>query len=357
MAARQAARSGPATVVLAGGHESDGGRDLAALVGHRPGGAGPAVHAAAAAGRHLVEAVRSALAATGGPVCVVPMTLGRDPRLVADTARALRWLAAGEGRERLALTAPFGAAEHLVGWLRTAAGGATRTGDGTAGRAAAGNAAAGNAAAGNAAAGNAAAGNAAQNGGGTRTGTGSGTRTDGGGAVLITAPAAGPFEDADLFRIARLVRQYGHHRWVEVALTGGDPEPAEGAERCRLLGAAAVTAVPASFGPALRTALPGVRDGGPLLRPSAVAGVVAARTAAALHLLGHGEDGIAAGLDAEHGHGYAHSHGPGDAGSHPHPHNHSHGHLQSHPHGHPHGHPQTHPHGHPRADTPTFTPH
>ncbi|WP_051710428.1 sirohydrochlorin chelatase [Streptomyces sp. NRRL S-350] len=266
-----------ATVVLAGGHESDGGRDLTALVASAPAGAvAPAVHAAAPAGRPLTEAVRSALAAGDGPVCVVPMTLGRDPRLVADTARALRWLAAGEGRGRLALTAPFAAAEHLIGWLRAAA--------------------------------------PAQ-----------------GGAVLVTAPAADPFEDAELFRIARLARQHGHHRWVEVAFEGGDPDPAEGAERCRLLGAPEVTAVPASFGPALRTPVPGVRDGGPLLRPSAIAGVVAARTAAALHLLGHGEDGILAGLDAEHGHGYAHSHGPGEA-------HHHHGRDQSHAQRHVHSH-------------------
>ncbi|MFI9359569.1 sirohydrochlorin chelatase [Kitasatospora sp. NPDC053057] len=288
----------PAVVVLAGGHESVGGRDLAALVdrgpaGQGPAGRGPVVHAAAPAGRPLTEAVRSALAAGDGPVCVVPMTLGRDPKLIADTARALRWLAADEGRGRLALTAPFGAAEHLIGWLRAAAASA-----------------------------------------------GSGD------AVLVTAPAAGPFEDAELFRIARLVRQYGRHRLVEVAFAGGDPGPAEGAERCRLLGADRITAVPASFGPALPADLKeadqrdsGVRDGGPLLRPSAIAGVVAARTAAALHLLGHGEDGILAGLDAEHGHGYAHSHGPG-ADHHSHP-------RSSH----------SHPHPHPRLHAPAHTPH
>lgn len=130
---------------------------------------------------------------------------------------------------------------------------------------------------------------------------------------------------------------------MEVAFAGGDPDPAEGAERCRLLGAREVTAVPASFGPALRTELPGVRDGGPLLRPAAIAGVVAARTAAALHLLGHGEDGILAGLDAEHGHGYAHSHGPG--GDHTHGHGHGHGHGDSHGHGDNHGHSHSHSHG------------
>ncbi|MGW1173264.1 sirohydrochlorin chelatase [Kitasatospora sp. NPDC002543] len=281
-----------ATVVLAGGHESDGGRDLAALVA-----TGPAVHAAAPAGRPLTEAVRSALGEAGdGPVCVVPMTLGRDPRLVADTARALRWLAADEARGRLVLTAPFGAADHLIGWLRAAAG----------------------------------------------------TAPDG--AALVTAPAAGPFEDAELFRIARLARQYGRHRWFEVAFDGGDPDPAEGAERCRLLGAPEVTAVAASFGPALRAALPGVRDGGPLLRPSAVAGVIAARTAAALHLLGHGEDGILAGLDAEHGHGYAHSHGPGE------PHSHGAGEPYGHGAGEPHGRHHHQPSGHHRHHSHTHEP-
>ncbi|MBD0696129.1 sirohydrochlorin chelatase [Streptomyces sp. CBMA123] len=287
MTARQ-----PVKVVLAGGHESDDGRHLAAVAAHEP-----AVHAVAAPGRALAEAVRSALAADDAPMCVVPMTLGRDPRLIADTARALRWLAADQGCGRLALTAPFGAAEHLIGWLRAAAASA-----------------------------------------------------GGEDAVLVTAPAAGPFEDAELFRIARLVRQYGRHRWVEVAFAGGDPDPAEGVGRCRLLGAAQVTAVPASFGPALPPgpAGEGVRDGGPLLRPSAIAGVIAARTAAALHLLGHGEDGILAGLDAEHGHGYAHSHGPGSA-------HHGHGPGSAH-----HGH--AHRHGHPHAPTahapaPAHTPH
>lgn len=302
MAARQ-----PATVVLAGGHESDGGRDLAALVGRVPAAPEYVVHAAAAAGRPLAEAVRSALASGDAPVCVVPMTLGRDPGLIADTARALRWLAAGEGRGRLALTAPFGAAEHLIGWLRAAASASAAT-----------------------------------------------ATAAGEDALLVTAPAAGPFEDAELFRIARLVRQYGRHRRVEVAFTGGDPDPAEGVRRCRLLGADRVTAVPASFGPALpagpsgglltgstagsATGLTGedVRDGGPLLRPSAIAGVVAARTAAALHLLGHGEDGILAGLDAEHGHGYAHSHGPGEQ-------HHSHSHTPTHHHPHPHAHTPTEP--------------
>ncbi|GAA1348910.1 cobalamin biosynthesis protein CbiX [Streptomyces beijiangensis] len=247
-----------ATVILAGGHESGEGRAL-----------GPR---AVPAGRALHEAVEAALDSGAAPVCVVPMTLGRDPKLIADTARTLKWLARGAGSGRIALAEPFGAKDHLIGWLRAAAGRAV--------------AAAG------------------------KEGT----------AVLVCAPAAGPFDDADLFRVARLVRQYGHHTWVEVAFDGGDPDIAQGVERCRRLGAGQVALVSAGFGPAAAQPVADAVDCGPLLAPSAVGGVIDVRTETALHRLGHGDDGIAAGLDAEHGHGYAHSHGPGEHGhAHPHP--------------------------------------
>lgn len=239
---RRAPASG-ATVVLAGGHE------------------GGAAAGAVSSGRPLTGAVREALAASPDPVCVVPMTLGRDPGLIADCARALRWLGREEGRGRLALAPPFATADHLTAWLRTAALRAIREAPDTS-------------------------------------------------AVLVTAPAAGPFEDADLFRVARLVRQHGHHRWVEVAFDGGDPDLAEGVERCRRLGADQVGLIRAAF-----TAADGVPDGvldtGPLLSEAAIAQVVRARVQEALHRLAHGQDGIAEGLDAEHGHGYAHAHGPG----------------------------------------------
>ncbi|MDG4860477.1 cobalamin biosynthesis protein CbiX, partial [Streptomyces sp. T-3] len=210
----------------------------------------------------LLDAVSEALSTGEGPVCVVPMTLGRDPKLIADTARALHWLAEGAGAGRLVLSEPFGTKDHLTGWLRAAAGKAATAGV---------------------------------------------PRT----AILVTAPAAGPFEDADLFRVARLVRQYGHHRLVEVAFAGGDPDLAEGAERCRMLGAERVVMIPAAFGTSGADQVAGAEDGGPLLSASAIDGVIAARTAEALHRLAHGDNGIAAGRDAEHGHGYAHSHGPG----------------------------------------------
>ncbi|WP_198042099.1 sirohydrochlorin chelatase [Kitasatospora azatica] len=256
-------RSGTATLVLVGGHE---GGDASAL---RPLVEGGHALRAVGVGRELTLAVSEALAWTDLPVCVVPMTLGRDPQLVADTARALRWAAGPGPQGRIALTEPFGSATHLVGWLRAAAG---RVAD---------------------------------------------ARPEDS-AVLVTAPAAGPFEDAELFRIARLVRQHGSHRWVEVAFDGGDPGLAEGVRRCRDLGARRVVMLPAAFGPAAArpvAARPvaGAEDGGHLLSTSAVAGVLRARVAQALHRLSQGQDGIAAGLDAAHGHGHAHSHGPHDS--------------------------------------------
>ncbi|MFZ3474384.1 sirohydrochlorin chelatase [Streptomyces sp. 4.24] len=241
------ARESERSVVLAGGHE------------------GGAAAGAVQTGRPLAEAVGEALAASSGPVCVVPMTLGRDPRLIADCARALRWLGRDEEPGRLVLAPPFATADHLTAWLRTAALKAVR-------------------------------------------------EAPEGSAVLVTAPAAGPFEDADLFRVARLVRQYGHHRWVEVAFDGGDPDLAEGADRCRRLGASRVCLVRAAFAGPDRVPA-GVLDTGPLLSRAAVDQVVRTRVQEALHRLSHGRDGITEGLDAEHGHGYAHAHGPdGDHG-------------------------------------------
>jgi hypothetical protein len=249
------------TVVAVGGHESDGGRAVRGLLDPRV--------SCVAGGRELLRCVR-ALRARGEPVCVVPMTLGRDPELTADAARTLLGLTAPE-RARTVLAEPFGTAEHLVGWLRAAA-----------------------------------------------------TRVPENRALLVAAPSGDPFVDADLFRIARLVRQYGRHRTVEVALTGGDPDPAEGVRRCRALGAERVVLLPAAW------VTPRVPDpehcepGEPLLTASAVAGVLDARVGDAWHRHDrHGDDGLPRGLTAAHAHGHSHSHGPG---GHSHgPGDHSHG--------------------------------
>ncbi|WP_435808661.1 sirohydrochlorin chelatase [Streptomyces griseoflavus] len=248
----------PGEVVAVGGHESDGGRALRGLLDPRV----PCVPG----GRELFRRVSSARA-RGGPVCVVPMTLGRDPELVADAARTLLALSP-EDRAGTVLAEPFGTADHLVGWLRAAA-----------------------------------------------------TGVAGDKALLVTAPTGDPFADADLFRIARLVRQYGRHRTVEVALIGGDPDPAEGVRRCRALGERRVVLLPAAW------VTPDVPDpahcepGGPLLPAPAVAGVLDARVHAAWERHESlGDDGLSRGLSAAHDHGLAHSHGPGDHG-----HDHHHG--------------------------------
>ncbi|MGW4805491.1 cobalamin biosynthesis protein CbiX, partial [Kitasatospora sp. NPDC004272] len=168
---------------------------------------------------------------------VVPMTLGRDPELVADTARTVRALPPEAHRADpsagvLAVADPFGDAGHLTGWLRAAA-----------------------------------------------------ATVPDAAALLLTAPGGDPYQDAELYRVAHLVRRYGRHRLVECALTGGDPDPAEAVRRCALLGARQVAVLPASFLPPAGPDAPAgttVLDAGPLLGPAATAAVLSARAAAAL---------------------------------------------------------------------------
>lgn len=242
--------AGRATVIIVGGHEGGGEVRLEPLAKPVP------VRRAAAAGRPLEEAVSRALDEAGLPVCVVPMTLGRDPQLVADTARTLVGLTRGPDAGRVVLADPFGSTTLLAGWLRVAV---TRATDGL-------------------------------------------DPTEA--AVLLTAKAASPFDDAELFRVAHLVRVQGKVPRVEAAFRGGDPDLAEGVERCRRLGARHIAVVPAGFGPAIDTAIDapmaGVIDGGPLLSPSEISGMVATRVDAAVLRLSRGDDGIAAGLDADH---------------------------------------------------------
>jgi len=251
---------GPFRLVAVGGHESGFGR----LLPRPPAPGGPLP---VAPGRELASAVRQLLATGDQPVLVVPMTLGRDPELAAEAARVLGPIAARRPA-RVALAEPFGSTEHLVGWLRAAAGSG-----------------------------------------------GAGDR-----ALLLTAPAADPQADAELYRVARLVRQFGRHRLVEVAFTGGDPSPAEGVDRCHRLGAPEVLLLPAGFGPAEPPPGSGATGAEPLLGPAAVRAVLAARAEAARARLLRGDDGIAAGLATPHGH------------SHDHPHDHDHDH--DHPHDH-----------------------
>ncbi|MEY9854804.1 sirohydrochlorin cobaltochelatase [Catenulispora sp. GAS73] len=245
--------------------ESDAARAAVVIVGGHEGGAEVAVEPlveqgpllrASSAGRLLENAVHQALDGTDLPVCVVPMTLGRDPQLVADAARTLTWLTRGPMAGRVMLAEPFGNATLLTGWLRVAVARVVDPFDAP------------------------------------------------DMAVLLTAKAANTFDDAELFRIAHLVKSRGDLPWVEVAFRGGEPDVAEGVERCRQLGAREVVVVPADFGPAVDAPVQGIVDGWPILTPPEISGMLATRIATALLRLSRGDDGIAAGLDADHQHGH-----------------------------------------------------
>ncbi|WP_406457711.1 cobalamin biosynthesis protein CbiX [Streptomyces sp. NBC_00876] len=271
--------AGQPGVIAVCGHEAAYGRALDALVD-------PGV-SVVPSGRELFRTI-AAQRRRGEESVVVPMTLGRDPELVADTARTLRAVTAGE-RGGVLLAEQFGTAQHLVAWLRAAAG-----------------------------------------------------RVPESSALLLTAPSGDPFEDAELHRIAALVRRYGRHALVEVAFTGGDPDPAEGVRRCMLLGAERVTLLPAAFAPA---EAPGgaqvpVDRAGPLVAASALRRVLAERVAdARRRWADHGDDGVAAGLTAADDHGHSHTHPPGEGHEHAHGHGHSHVHGPAQTHGHHHHHP------------------
>ncbi len=253
-------------LVLVGGHESAGSGGLPPLQLREQGPLVGVRSRVAATGRSLELALAASLSESNAdrPAVVLPMTLGRDPRLVADTARTVRWAARGEHAGRIALAPPFGTADHLVGWLRAAC----RALD-----------------------------------------------DDHDTAVLIAAPAADPFDDAELHRVAALVRAHSGRRLVEVGLRSPTGELYDALDRCRRLGARRVAIVPAELHARADAATQ-------LLSPAVIAGVVAERVAVACHrLLAHGDDGLATALAADHGHGFAHSHGE-DGHAHPHVHAH-----------------------------------
>ncbi|MFE9816180.1 cobalamin biosynthesis protein CbiX [Streptomyces sp. NPDC005773] len=278
----------PVAVIAVCGHEAAYGRALDGVV---DGGV-----SIVSSGRELFRSI-AAHGRRNSETVVVPMTLGRDPELVADTARTLRAVPAGEWGSTV-LAEPFGTSQHLVAWLRAAAG-----------------------------------------------------RVPEASALLLTAPSGDPFEDAELYRIAALVRRYGRNGIVEVAFTGGDPDPAEGIRRCRLLGARRVTLVPAAF------ALPDVPEAesvpvdraDPLIPASALRRVLGERVAdARRRWREHGDDGVAAGLTAAENHGHSHTHPPGEGHGHGHGpgHSHEHSHGPGHSHGHDHSHDAGHSHEH-----------
>ena len=254
-------------VVLVGGHESDDGADLLRFEELVP-------RAVAVRPGCWLHDVAMAALDNGETVVAVPMTFGRDPTMVADTARTLRWVTDRWGGA-VALAAPFGVADHLTARLRAVAG-------------------------------------AAQS-------------RDPEAALLVAARAGSAFDDAELHRIVHLVRVHGAAGEVAVATLGPDATTgiATAVDRLRRLGFQRSLVVSAGFTADLPAA-DGATPAGPLMGDAAVARIVSERVAAALHDLGHGRDGIGAGLAADHDHGFAHSH------DHPHPHEHPHEHSHAH---------------------------
>lgn len=266
----------PASVVLVGGHESSNGEDLTPLLAQLPGAR------ITAPGRALSDTLGRLLSASGGaPVVVVPITFGRNPTMVADAAKTLGWLAPRHPG-RLALAEDFGTLDHLTAWLRAAAVEVRR-------------------------------------------------RTPEA-AVVVAAAAANPFDDAELYRIAHLVRTHGAGNEVEAAALAEQRDVLATLHRLRLLGFPQAVVVPAGFQrsssvPFGEGDFAGAAFYGPLLSEQAVLRVIRDRVGDAAHRLSHGDDGINAGLAADHGHGYAHSHAfdATEGAGHTHSHTHSHG--------------------------------
>ncbi|MEU8796524.1 hypothetical protein [Spirillospora sp. NPDC048819] len=236
-------------VLPVGGHESIATAGEAPA--DSPGGLPGEVHGP---GRALRTALRDRPRAVA-----VPMTLGRDPGLATSAGQTLAWAARDRLPGDLLLAEPLGTVTHLVGWIRAAVTRVLRGGEFT-------------------------------------------------GAVLLVAPAADPEADAELFKVARLVWRYLPVRWVEVALTGGEPGVAEGVERCHRLGAGEVALVPASLVPP--PPCPGtVPSAGPLLGPAALTALIRARAAEAERRWDRdGDDGLAAAAHHAHTHHHSHAH-------------------------------------------------
>ncbi|WP_205789241.1 hypothetical protein, partial [Microbacterium sp. CPCC 204701] len=168
-----------ARVVLVGGHESGGGVDLA-----RFDDVADNVEVSVP-GRTLHNTISAHLDA-GDTVVVVPMTFGRNPTMVADTAKTLAWLGPRHPG-RLALAQPFGQPDHLVAWLRTAANRARAADPGT--------------------------------------------------ALLIVAPRSNVFDEAELHRLAYLVAAHGALPEVAAAIADDSAALSARVQRLRALGA------------------------------------------------------------------------------------------------------------------------
>ncbi|MFD3998724.1 hypothetical protein [Streptomyces sp. NPDC058548] len=126
--------------------------------------------------------------------------------------------------------------------------------------------------------------------------------------LLVTARAAGPCCDAELFGPVRLATHDGSSQGSEVAFLGAGRDPVGAVELLRRWHPRRIVVVHAGFGPPPVspegfTASAGV----PLLQAATVAAVVAARCSSAMRAFSYdGDDGIAAALLADHAHGARH---------------------------------------------------
>ena len=237
----------------------------------------------------LIEATQSA------QVVVVPASTGRDLTAITQVAQALTWLKSSGSAPQLLLAAPIFNDTYTIAYLRKRIRAASQRGSD---------------------------------------------------AIAFVAQAVDPFADAELFRRVRLAEQYSEI--IQVALcfdaelpTKADVFPTVEQSMLRLekLGATRVELARADLGM--------WEDG---VQRFDLCGARALHTAIHLsahnaqHAAEHGDDGLAAGLLADHGAGFAHSHGDDDG--HAHPHSHSHSHTHPHSHAHPHTHSHAHPHTH-----------
>lgn len=155
-------------------------------------------------------------------------------------------------------------------------------------------------------------------------------------ALLFVAATVDPFADAELVRRVRLARQFSEEVEVEVAFddAAGSPSlpwptPPAARERFAKLGLDKIATIRADL------YCDPLGEQKVLFKATGLKAALLASKEKAVHRAAHGDDGIAAGLLADHGAGFAHSHGDED---HDHGHGHSHGHSHSHAHGHGHSH-------------------
>ncbi|KAB1504454.1 hypothetical protein F7230_05165 [Corynebacterium sp. 320] len=240
-------------------------------------------------GLPVVRSARELSAIVHDRVCVVPMCTGRDLTSITHAAQALRWLTERTSL-RAALATPVCTSTYVIARMRHHLRRLAPTHD----------------------------------------------------AVVFLAAAVDPFADAELCRRVRLAQQFSES--TEVALAFDDPGQ-RGADCWPTL-------------PEVTSRLHKIMDGQPtvavvradfhapraesceahaLMPGSALKTAVLASVKKALHAQEHGDDGIAAGLLADHDQGFAHSHGDED---------HAHGHAHSHAHAHAHGHAHSHSHSH-----------